>query len=502
MAYQTLLLPPGIQRNATPYDTPGRWWDMNLVRWQAGTLRPIGGWERSTDTPLDSVARGIHMYRDNSNVRHILVGTDSKLYADDGDNFVDVTPSNFTPLNDTSTSAGYGTLDYSAYTFGTARPGVSNLYSPVPFWSFANWGEDVIFTANSDGLLYYYDSQNATTQTTVISGAPTGNTSVVVTDERAVMAIGCGGIQRRVGWSSRESTTDWNFTSTTNTAGFLDVDARTPLTRAVKVREGVLIFSQSEAFLSRYVGLPFIYAIDRIADTTLMSPTSVVAYNGKAVWMGRGGFWKYEGGFLTPLDCPILNDVFVNIDPVFGPRRSHAVHNGAYPEIWFFYPSLGASECDRYVLWNYFEDHWSWGTLSRTAAVSGETYQKPFMGGIDGHIYEHEVGWTNAGENRASTGEIFAETGMLPITDGDKGVHVTNILPANGEGYNSLQIKLYSRQTPEGSERNFGPYHPRPNGYTDCRVTGRDVRLRIEATQDAEWSIGKMRFNVELGTGR
>lgn len=502
MPFVSLQLPPGIERNATPYDTPGQFWDMNLVRWQSGTLRPVGGWQRATASPLDTASRHISMWRDNNNSRRVLIGTDAKLYSDNGSAFVDVTPTGFVALDQLGTSGGYGTVTYGTQTYGTARTGYTNVFSPVPFWSVANWGQDAIVTANSDGRLFYYNSGNTSSAPTVISTAPAGNTSVVVTDERHVMAIGCGGNQRRVGWSSRESTTDWDFTSSVNTAGFLDLDCRTPLQRGIKVREGTLILSLSEAYLARYVGSPYIYGIDRIADTTLLGPNAVSAFNGKAFWAGRNGFWKYEGGFITQLDCPIANDVFGNIDPTYGPRRSFAVHNGTFPEVWFFYPQNGETECSRYIAWNYAEGggFWFWGSLSRTSGVSGETYPRPFLGGTDKNIYEHETGWTDAGVTRV--GSIYAETGMLPLTNGDRGIVVNNILPANGHGYNSLQIKFYSRQTPEGQEKTWGAYHPRSNGYTDCRVSARDIRMRIEATADTDWSIGKIRFDVQPGTGR
>lgn len=505
MAFKTLLLPPGIERNATPYDTSGRWWDMNLVRWQAGTLRPLGGWQRATSVPLDSTARGIHMYRDNSNVRHILVGSEVKLYIDTGSTFTDITPNNFVPLEQIGTAAGYGTLEYGFYTYGDARPGTTTLYSSLPFWSFSNWGEDVILTANSDGNLYYYVTTTVTTKPTKITTGPGGVSCVVVTDERHCMAIGAsltgisGAAQRRVAWSSREDYTDWNVASTTNTAGYLDLDARTPLTKAVKVREGVLILSLSEAYLARYVGLPYIYGIERIADTTILSPAAFAEFSGKAMWMGRNGFWFYEGGYIKPIECPIANDIFANMDPIYGPRRAHAIHNGSFPEVWFFYPTVGNSETNRYVIYNYAEGWWSWGQLSRTAGVSGETYPHPFMAGTDGHLYEHELGWTDAGNPRTN---IFAETGMLPLTDGSRGITINQVLPNNGDGYDSLKIKFYSRQTPEGTEKVWPSYTPRPNGYTDCRVSGRDIRIRIEATKDIDWSIGSMRFNVEQGTGR
>ena len=506
MSFVNIQLPPGIVRNATPYDTPGRWWDMNLVRWQSGTVRPIGGWQQTNNKPLDSNARLIHMFRDNANVRRMITGTENKLYVFDS-GFIDITPNNMTPLSSIGVYGGYGIGRYGVEAYGTVRSVKTSGETLTPFWSVANWGQDLILTSNADGFLYYYVSNTPSTPPVKIANAPAGNMSVVVTNERHVMLIGAsgssaGGSIRRVSWSSRETygnnVDDWNFASTTNTAGYLDVDARTPLIKGVNVREGVLILSASEAYLARYVGQPYVYSIDRIADTTILSPMAIATYNGKAAWMGKNCFWRYEGGYLTQLECPILNDVFVNIDPTYGPRRSFAVHNGTFPEIWFFYPEIGHEECNKVVIWNYTEDCWYWSDLSRTAGVSGETYIHPFMGGSDGFVYEHEFGWTDSGAAR----NVFLESGMLPISNGDRGSVVNRVLPANGHGYNSMAIEFYARQAPEGSETTFGPYYARNDGYMDCRVNGRDLRVRITSRENDEWSVGAFRVNVEPGTGR
>lgn len=513
MTFATINIPPGLERNATPYDTPERWWDMSLVRFVSGSLRPIGGWTRSTSSPLDTRPRGMFVYRDNSGGRRVLVGTDYKFYADISGTFTDLTPQvspAFAGLGSIGVNGGYGTFDYGEEDYGVGRSLPSPIFSPSAFWSFTNWGEDVIFTNNADGRLYYYDTSTPSTRPTLITGAtvPTTNTAVIVTNERHVMCVGVGGNIRRVGWSSRESTTDWDFASTTNTAGFVDLDARTPLTRPIKVREGILIFSQSEVYLARYVGLPFIYGIDRVSDTSPITPMSIAPYNGKAMWLAKDGFWKYDGGYVTPVPCPIFNDIKNTLDQTYGPFRSHAVHNGAFPEIWFFFPStnslpagsIGRGECDRYVIYNYIEDWWAWGSLGRSAAASAEAYKSPYMGGIDGHVYEHEVGWTNAGTSRVNS--VWAETGVIPFTNGDKGVAINQILPSTGYGTSSLNLRFYTKQAPEGSETTWGPFTPRANGYTDCRVNGRDVRIRLTATQDSEWSVGKFRVNIQPGDGR
>ena len=99
-------------------------------------------------------------------------------------------------------------------------------------------------------------------------------------------------------------------------------------------------------------------------------------------------------------------------------------------------------------------------------------------------------------------GDVWLETGALSIGQGDRGWEVRQMLPATGFGYDTLQVTVYGRQAPDGSERTFGPYTPRSNGYMDMRVSARDIRVRFEATEDGDWGIGKMRLEVAPGAGR
>ncbi len=494
-----IQLPPGLERNGTPYDTPERWWDMSQVRWQSNTIRPIGGWNRLTGAPLDSAIRKFHVYRDNSGSRHVLVGTDNKLYADDG-GYMDITPTAFVPLSEVGTAGGYGTFDYGEETYGDARSAPSPVFAPYAYWTFDNWGEDVILTANSDGRLFYYTTSTASTPPAVITDAPTGNSAVYVTEERHVMVFGTGGFPFRVAWSSREDFEDWDFDSTTNTAGFQDLNTHTPLLKGVGVREGVLIFSSSEVFLAQYIGQPYIYSFSHLGDASMMHPDSVATFDGKAVWLSRRGFNLYNGGFVQPLDCPILNDILGDFDPTYGTFRAHAANNGLFPEVWFFYCSTGNTECNRYVIWNYLENWWAWGSLSRSAMAPANAFKLPYMGAGDGNIYQHEDGWLNAGVSRV--GDIWIESGALGIGNGDKTMNIKQVLANNGFGYQSVNATFYTKLTPEGAERTFGPYTMRSDGYMDVRVAGREGRVKWAAAADGDWAIGKSRFDIIAGTGR
>lgn len=572
MPFVPIQLPPGIVRGSTAYDSPDRWYESSLVRWHGGIAQPVGGWERISSTGFTNPIRKIHCWRSSASQRFILLGTTDKVFTDDSGTWTDITPVGMQSLS-AAGAYGYGVGDYGEENYGDARSSPTTLYTSFAFYTFANWGEDVVFVNSSDGKLYYYDVTNPTTDaiqvgkytistisrasnvttvdtstshnlttgesitiagvadssfngtftatvvdsntftyantgtngsssggTVVDNTVPASNRAVVVTDERHVMTMGTGGNPRRLGWSSREDYTDWNFASTTNTAGYIDIETSTPLLTAINVREGVLVFSETEVFLVRYIGNPFIYAAEYLGSSSILHPNMISTFDGKAMWFDQSGFMVYEGGSMRPIQCPVLDFFKSDIDPVYGSAVSHGSENGIFEEAWFFYPSNGQTECDSYIIYNYNEGWWASGSLSRTAAFPAGANKYPLMAGTDNNLYDHESGWTDAGNSRV--GDVWLETGALSIGQGDRGWEVRQMLPATGFGYDTLQVTVYGRQAPDGSERTFGPYTPRSNGYMDMRVSARDIRVRFEATEDGDWGIGKMRLEVAPGAGR
>ena len=492
MSWQTIHIPPGLIRGNSPYETPNRWYDMNLVRWDGEFMRPVGGWQRLTSSPLAGAVRKIHPYRSNSFSRQVLVGTDDKLYADQG-TYADITPAGLVPLSSIGVAGGYGTFDYGEEAFGTARSAPSPVFSPYAYWTFSNWGEDVFCCANSDGRLWYYDTSAPTTPPTVVSGAPIGISATIVTEERHVMVLapneGPNPRPYRVAWCSRENFNDWNFSSTTNTAGFQDLPARSPVLKPVRVGEGILIFTRSEVFLSHYVGQPFVYGFRWLGGTAMLHPDSIATFNGQAVWLDRTGFKIYKGGIVQPLDCPLMGAIRAEADPLYTQFRVHACHHGGAQEVWFFYPSLGNRECNRYVVWNYASNTWYWGYLSRSAMSPAEIWQYPYMGAATGHMFQHEDGWSDAGRPRFQN--IFIESGMLDLPS-----DFNQAMVSGGAGFDNVGMTFRTSRTYQGTERVFGPYYGRSNGYYDTRVSGRFGRVRLAPRRDGDWSANTLKLDT------
>ena len=509
MALLPIQIPPGLERNGTPYDSPRAWWDCNLFRWVSGSARPVGGWVRKTETPLDSAVRRIHTWRDNADQPATMVGTDAKLYVDFGNEWLDITPPGIVPPINTILG-GYGAGPYGMDFYGTPRAaGVSDAFAPqYALWTMANWGEDVLVVSSEDGRVFHYVQATPDTVPVVMAEPPVCN-AVGVTDERHVMVVGptMGGtyFPHRIAWSSRESLTDWDFANPANSAGYLDLKCTSPLIFIMNVREGMLVFSSTEVFFVRYVSLPYVYGADLLSSMQIMHPYSIAAYdNGKAFWPSNRGIQNYASGQVQTIPCPVFNDIRADFSFEWGMMRTHSSANGNYPEVWMFWPSLNASECDRYVIWNHVEQWWAWGYLARSAMVSGGALPRPLAGTTEGQIYEHEKGWTDAG--LPILGQRWLETGALGIGGGERLVDVSQAMLSTQDRFHdtpqSVKLQFFGRYTPDGAERVFGPYTPRLDGYTDTRVNAREVRIRYIGNIDALFDVGLLRLDVAPGGAR
>ena len=330
---------------------------------------------------------------------------------------------------------------------------------------------------------------------------PVNNRGVVVTPERYAVLFGAGGNARRVSWSNQEDYTNWDFANTTTTAGFLDLDTTDAIVMAASVREGTLIWTNNEAWLMRYIGLPFVYSIERIGfGCGLMAPQSFATTAGRCIWMGREGFWIYDGGVVKPLACDVGAYVFNGIDTDSGQTLSHGSESGVFQEVWFWYPSIGSSVSDKYVVYNYSEGWWSIGDMERSASNGAGVFKFPMASSSDGTMYFQEDGWTDAGV--PITTQRYAETASINVLNGNNIANVTQAITDSGYSYDATQLTMFGSFAPQGAETVYGPYVSRSDGYTDVRASGRDFRVKIVATKDEEWSIGQIRLDIKPGGKR
>jgi hypothetical protein len=485
--YIPIKLPPGIYRNGTEYQSAGRWYDANLVRWYENTLRPMGGWRKRATGQMSGLCRGFITWRDNSANRFIAAGTHTKLYAmNEAGTLKEITPTGFTAgIADAVSKTGYGYGTYGSLAYGTARPDTGSV-TPATTWSMDTWGEYLVACSSSDGKLYEWQLGFTTpTLAAAITNAPTGNKALLVTQERILFALGAGGNPRKVQWCDQENNTLWTPAGD-NLAGDYELATPGTLIAGKRVKGVNLLFTDVDVHTAQYVGAPFVYGFEKAGSGCgLISAQSVAAIDTAAIWMSKAGFWIYDG-YVKPLPSDVSDYVFDNLN-FNQASKVYAVHNSKYGEIWWYYPSSGSTENDSYVTFNYRENHWNIGLLARTAGADSGVFANPLMVSTDGFIYEHEVGFAY------DSASLYAESGPVQLGNGDNIMSVRQVIP-DEQTLGEAVVSFKTRNYPTGTQSTFGPYTAA--NPTSVRFSGRQVNVKVTGNTLADWRIGVMRLEA------
>jgi hypothetical protein len=499
-------MPPGVNRNGTPYLVGKAWYNCNQVRWVNNSLTPIGGWVAGNVFGASpEIVRDTFSWRDNLKNAWYAVGSTTHLRATSPSaavtNIYDITPTGL--VSSSAAKKGFG-----SGAFGKGKYGVSQKPSAdaIGQWSMDNYGRQLVSVHSQDGRLFMWDPTTPSTVSIPVVGAPIDNTLVVVTEERMVMLLGGKNNPRRVKWCSRENMGDWTPTAT-NTAGGFELHSSGMIIAAVKVQSGILVITDVDTHIIEYVGPPSYYGRRKIADEVgILGKNTIASVMGGAFWLNGDGFWKYDGN-VTPIPTTIDSEILRESN-LSEPANVFMGYNGHNREVWAFYPGTGGDLANRYVFLSMAASpYWSMGAMSRTAFMNPIWQTRPYMyNGVQ--EYQHETGWLANGSSRNN---IFAETGQFEIGEGDKNMWVDRIwqdasveddavTPGNPAAYD-ITFKL--NQAPGDKRRTVGPVTlDTVKGYTTVRFRAREITMRINQSIDEAWSMGKLRLRLKAGGGR
>jgi hypothetical protein len=343
-----------------------------------------------------------------------------------------------TGLNAYVSGTGWGAGAWGSGTFGSSSSvsaaGQLRLYSQDAF------GEDLIFNPRGGGIYYWDESSGTGTRAvniSALSGAsdvPTVALKVLVSEDQHVIAFGCNPIGSSaidplfVRFSDQESAADWTPTAT-NTAGGVRINSGSQIIGAVKARQEILIWTDVSLHSMRFVGAPFTFQFTRLSsDISMISPNAAVNARGVVYFMDRGNFFVYNGS-VQPLPCSVKDYVFsnININQAF---KVFAAENNDFNEVMWFYPvGEGNTEVTNYVAYNYLENLWSVGTLTRGAWSGANTMNYPLastaLDGEPNYLYQHEFGYDADGEPM----EAYIESGDLELGEGEFFMFINSIIP-------------------------------------------------------------------------
>ena len=488
-----LQLPPGVHANGTEFESSNRWREASLVRWHDGSMRPVGGWTVRKSSAFATAPRAMISYLDNDSDEHMAAGTYDKLYyVNPALTVTDITPSSgFTSgsLNG-ALNLGYGGGFMGSTNYGRA-PTSSGVYAEATTWSLDTWGEYLLGVSSTDGKLLEWQG-NPSANAAVVANAPVDNLAMVVTEERFVFCLGAGGNPRKVAWSDKENNTLWSAAAT-NEAGDMELQTNGQIMCGVRMRGATLILTSEDAHLATYSGAPFVYGFQRVGTACgIASRKAAVAIDEGAFWMGKKGFYTFNGSTATEISCEVADYVFDDLNPS-QVSKVYAVHNSQFGEIWWFYPSASANENDRYVTLDYKEGHWATGVIDRTAGVDQGIFVNPIWADASGNLYNHETGYTHGSV------KPYAESGSISLGNGDTIMKVSKLIP-DERTQGQVEVTFKTRFHPNDSETSHGAYTL--SNPTDVRFTGRQVRVKIQGTANDNWRSGIMRIDAVPGGRR
>lgn len=411
--------------------------------------------------------------------------------------------------------AGWGAGGWSRAGWGD--PGVDPVVqNTLRLWTQDNFGEDLLFNVRNGGI-YYWDATNGLgtrgVNITSLAGsnlAPTIAKQVLVSDrDRHVIAFGCDsqsnpGVQDPllIRFSDQENVLDWESTAT-NTAGDLRLGSGSEIITAIETRQQVLIFTDTTLYAMQYLGPPFTFGVNAISEQiTIMSPNSVAAVNDQVFWMGESEFYVYTGA-VQRLPCTVRDYVFQNLN-AFQREKVVSGVNTEHAEVWWFYPSLYSDVLDSYVIYNYLENTWYYGTFGRTYWMDRGIFDYPIAANDDGFLYYHEVGFDDGTFNPATPIDAFVQSSPIDIGDGEQFVYISRMLP-------DVQFKDSVNVAPtvnfDISVRNFpqGTYvQTAAVDFTDgdeikyLRLRGRQFSMRVSSNElGVTWRLGSPRLDTK-----
>jgi hypothetical protein len=457
-----------------------------------GGLDPNGEWQ--VVNVIDS---------DNYEIQHSNAATSN----DTGGGTVDFAYQIAAGQADAQPGFGYGAGVYGASTWGTVRSGFVTL-SPR-LWSLDTWGEDLIANPRGGKIYRWQPSSGTSTRASEISNAPDECLVILVSEvDRHLIAIGCtpiGGSSLDplvIRWCDQNNLSQWS-PAVDNTAGQRRLDDGSRMIAAIRGRREHVLFTDTAVYTMAFTGPPAIFAIRRVGNHGgVVGQMAVSEYNGVVYWMGGEDFFVYDGR-IRVLDCPVRNTVFGDIN--YAQRRKFfAGLNSLFTEVWWFYCSANSTEIDRYVIFNFNEGTWTFGTLHRTAWVDrSEVAPVPYATTRNGALYSHETGSSDDGADMT----WFLETYDLELPAGEEDpaggpggrlFRVRRLIPDYFERDENITVTLKARKypNPSGTQVSQSAIMAPDDDYVRPKLRGRQIGIRLDGSSQKPWRSGHWRVDV------
>ena len=386
-------------------------------------------------------------------------------------------------------------------------------------------------SATPTGALITTSGSQSGTQSMVLEDVPKYQYSLLVSDAlRYLMVFGSNDLDSSVvdpmliRWCDQESLVNWR-PSATNTAGSIRLSHGSQIITVQQQRQEILVWTDSALFSIQYLGSPLVWGSQILADnTSIIGPNSAAVASGVTYWMGIDKFYLYNGRVQT-LNCDLRRYVFNDINR-FQNFQVFAGTNEGFNEVWWFYCSANSTTVNRYVVYNYLENIWYYGSMARTAWSDSGIRQYPQAATYSYNIVDHERGVDDNESGTATAINAYIESAEFDIQDGHSLGYVYRVLPDitfdgsettspavtmtlipmmnSGSGYNNPQSN--SGSSSASVVRTSTTTIEQFTGQVYVRVRGRQMIFKVESNQlGCTWQLGAPRIDIRQdgrATGR
>ena len=415
--------------------------------------------------------------------------------------------------------AGWGAGTWGSGTWGTG--GTSN--TAIRLWSAYNFGEDLVFGPRSGGVYYWDATLGVTTRAVNLTTLGDAETPVVqnfiqVSDvSRFVLVFGTNDYGSStldpmlIRWSAQEDPFTWT-PAATNQAGSLRVSHGSEIITVVQARQELVTFTDSAIYSLQYLGPPVVWGAQLLGDNiSIVGPNAAIVASGIVYWMGVDKFYRYDGRVQT-LNCDLRRYIFSDFNAAQSAQVFAGLNEG-YNEVWWFYCSANSTTVDRYVIYNYLENNWYYGTMARTAWSDAGLRDFPVAATYSHNLVNHEQGLNDNETATTLPISAYISSSEFDIGDGHNFGFVWRVLPdltftgSSSSPTPQVTMTLYGLQNSGSGVINTAAQNvvkgstyvitEEFTGQIYTRVRGRQMILKIESAQlGTAWQLGAPRIDI------
>ena len=388
----------------------------------------------------------------------------------------------------------------------------SNIIFLGTQWSLDNFGEDLL-AARQGGSLIHWDANAslAPVRSSVVGTAPSKINSIVISpNDRHVIALGTEEFATSVfnpllvRWSDQEDYANW-IPSVSSTSGELQLIDGTRIVGGVRGRNAILVYTDNALYTLQFVGPPFIFRMAQVGTNCgLIGSHAAIDVGGRTYWMGDTDFFMFDGS-VKKLDCTIRRYLYDDFN-MTQKSKVFAGLNSEFHEIIWLYPKSGSNEPDGYVIYNYMENTWVYGSNFYTTFIDDSVFLNTVAtGAVTGNVSatNPQFIWYNeptsvfSGDSQPLTS--FIESADIDIGDGDDIMFIDKIIPDYTINTGTIKFSINIKDYPAGTTKEVGPFDiTDATQKIDMRARGRQANFRVSTSDlNTSWKWGSVRVAIQ-----